>query len=105
MKGRKRAGPQHAEHVSEVAAGAHADVFEDVGKDPTAFDHSLLQHHQIFFQEDQIGRFLGDIDRRIHGDPHVGGPQRRGIVDPVPHEAHHMPPALKGFDDALLMGR
>ena len=58
------AGAQDAEHVAEVRAGAHADVFEDVGEDLAAFHHAFLEHQQALLQQDDVGGFLGDVHGR-----------------------------------------
>ena len=99
------AGAQDAEHVAEVGAGPHADVFEDVGEDLPPLPNPLLQHQQVFLQQDGIRRFLGDIDRRVHGNAHVGGAEGRRVVDAVAQEPHDVPRPLQGLDDALLVGR
>ena len=79
--------PSDAEHVAEVGAGPHADVLEDVGEDLSPFQDPFLQHQQALFQQDDVGRLLGDVDRRVHRDAHVGGAQGRRVVDAVAQEA------------------
>ena len=49
--------------------------------------------------------FLGDVHRRIDRDAHVGGAEGRGVVDAIAQEADHVPVALQGADDALLVRR
>jgi len=51
----ERAGTHDAEHVPEVRAGRHLDVFDDVAEHPSAFQHALLQHQQAVFQQDDVG--------------------------------------------------
>src|SRR5207245_2441590 len=58
-----QAGAQYAEHIAHIRAGAHAQVFADIAKYAAALDHAILQYHQAFFEQDDVGRFLGDIDR------------------------------------------
>ena len=99
------ARPQDAEHVPEVAAGAHSHVFEDVGKHLPALDDARLQDEKRFFQEDHVGRRLCDIDGRVDTDADVGGPQRRRIVDAVAHEPHGVIACLQGPDNPLLVRR
>ena len=105
QEGQPGAGADDAEHVAEVRAGAHADVLEDVDEDLAAFQHAFLQHHQALFQQDDIGRFLGDIHGVIDGDADIGGAQGRGVVDAVAHEPDDVALALEGLDDALLVRR
>ena len=64
---------------------------------------ALFQHHQGLFQQDHVRRLFGDIDGGIDADPHVGGPQGRGIVDAVAHEADGVLAGLQGLDDPLLV--
>ena len=70
--------PQDAEHVSEVGTGSHADVLDDVGEDFSSLDDTPFQHHQVLLQQNQIGRFLGDVGRGIDRDANVRGAQCRG---------------------------
>src|SRR5262249_55582201 len=58
-------GPNHAEHVAEVRAGAHADVFEDINKYLASFEHPFLEHHQALLEQDHVGGFLGNIHRVV----------------------------------------
>ena len=97
------ARPQHAEHVAEVAAGPHADVLEDVGEDLAPLEHALLQHQQVFLQQDHVRRFLGDVDGGVDADAHVGGAEGRGVVDAVAHEPDGVLARLQGLDDPLLV--
>src|ERR1035441_1653345 len=56
-EGLEGAGAHDAEHVAEVRAGRHLDVLHDVAEHASAFQHTLLQHQQAVFQEDdEIGR-------------------------------------------------
>ena len=94
---------QHAEHVAEVGTGPHADIFEDVYEHLAAFDNPFLQHHQIFFQEDDVGGFLGDVHRVVHGNAHVRRAQCRGVVDAISHETNHVTLLLQRLHHALLV--
>ena len=52
LHGQKRneiTGTDHAEHIPEIGTGTHADVFDDIGKDPPAFQDALLQNQEVFF--------------------------------------------------------
>src|SRR5450759_2719119 len=101
----ERAGPDDAEHVAEVRTGRHFDVLDNVAEDPPAFQHALLQYQQAVFQQDDIGRLLGDVHRAVHRNAHIGGPQGRGVVDAVAHEPQHMALALELTNDTLLVSR
>ena len=46
-----------------------------------------LQHQQAVLQQDDVGRLLGDVHRRVDRDAHVGGLERRRVVDAVAQEA------------------
>src|ERR1019366_5394555 len=61
--------------------------------------------HQVFLEEDQVRRLLGDIHGRIHRDADIRGMQRGSIVDSVSHEADHMSLAAEKADDPLLVSR
>ena len=101
----KRARHQHAEDVAEVGAGGHFDVLEHVGEGATPFDNALLQHHQAFFQQDNIRRFAGDIHRAVHGDANIRGTQGGRIVDAVAHKAHNVPFTTQQGNNALFVHR
>ena len=101
--GRKIGPAHHAEHVSEVGAGAHLDVLDDVAEDLPALDDAVLQHEEAFFEEDDVGRLLGDVDRGVDGDAHVGRLHREHIVDAVAHEADDVPLGPQRLDDLLLL--
>ncbi|MNT01745.1 hypothetical protein D3C72_1362250 [compost metagenome] len=101
----ERTGDQHREHVAEVGAGGHLDVLEHVGEGAPPFEYALLQHHQALFQEDDVGGFLGDVHRTVHGYTDVGGAQGWSVVDAVTHETDHMAVAFEDAHDALLVRR
>ena len=105
QKRNKRTGDQHREHIAEVRAGRHLDVLEHVGEGAAPLQDALLQHHQAFFQQDDIGRLLGDVHRTVHRNPDIRRAQCRGIVDPVAHKAHHVAVGLEQAHDALLVRR
>ena len=58
---------------------------------------------QALFQQNDVGRLLGDIDGGIDGDAHVGRVQRGRVVDAVAHEADDVPLVLERPDDPLLV--
>ena len=99
------ASADHAEHVPEVRAGAHADVFDDVAEHLSSLDDAVLKHEETFFQKNDVGGFLGDVDRGVDGNAHIRRAHRRSVVDAVAHVAHDMAALLQGGDDALLLRR
>ena len=57
---------------------------------------------RFFSSKNHVGGFLGDVHRVVHGNAHVGGPQRRRVVDAVAHEPDDVPccvaaPARRAF--------
>ena len=38
---------------------------------------SVLEHPEVLLEQDQVRRFLRDVDGVVHRDTHVGRPQRR----------------------------
>ena len=101
----KHARDQHRKHIAKVRAGRHADVFQHVAEGLAAFDHAFFQHHQAAFEQDDVGRFLGDVDGGIDRNADVGGPQRRCIVDAVAHEADDVAVGAQAAHDALFVQR
>ncbi len=69
------------------------------------FEDAVLEHQQALLQEDDVGRFLGDVHRGIDGDAHVRRLHRRRVVDAVAHEPDHVPAALESADDVVLLRR
>ena len=84
----QRRSCQHREHIAEVGRGGHFDVLDHVGVGFAPLDDALLQDHQVFFQQNDVSRFLCHIHGGIHGDTDVGRLHGRSIVDTVPHKAH-----------------
>src|SRR6202011_1724385 len=56
---------------------------DDVSTPPSALNGSLLKHHHPLFKQDDVGRFLRDVDRRIHRNSHVRIPQGYRIVNAI----------------------
>ena len=83
QEGQNEGGSRHREHVPEVRARPHHHVFHDIAEGAPAFAHAALQHREIGLEQDDVGRILGDIHRRIDGDADIGGMQRRRVVDAV----------------------
>jgi hypothetical protein len=65
--------PSHAEHVSEVCACSHEDVFQCVRKSHSPLAHASHKNAQILFKQDDIRRFLRNIDGTIDGNSDVRG--------------------------------
>ena len=99
----KGTGPQHAEHVSKVGAGSHADVLDDVSEDLSSLDDAAFEHHQILLQQNQIGRFFCDVGRSIHRNANVRGTQCGSIVDAIAQESHNVTFAAQDTNDSLLV--
>ena len=95
--------PGHREHVPEIRARRHHDIFHDVAEGAAAFDDAALQHAEILLQQNDVGRVLGDIDRAIDRDADIGGVQRRRIVDAVAEIADDVAAALQPKNDAVLL--
>ena len=45
---------QHREHIAEIGGSGHLDILDHVGVGLAPFDDPLLQHHEVFFQQDNI---------------------------------------------------
>ena len=101
----QRRRDRHAQHVAEVGARAHQHVLGDVAETASTFDHAAVHRRQALFEQDDVGGCLGDVHAVRHGDADVRGVQRRRVVDPVADIAHHVPVALQGADQAVLLGR
>ena len=105
QEGQKRTRDQHRKYIAEIRAGRHLDVLEHVGERAAPFQHTLFQHHQTLFEQDQVSRLLCDINCGVDRDPDVGRAQGRCIIDAVAHEADHMAIVVQHAHDALLMHR
>ena len=100
------AGPEHAEHVAEVARLAPMRTYlRMLAKTLRPFEHALVQHQQDLLQQDHVGRLLGDVHGGVDADAHVGGVEGGGVVDAVAHEADDVLARLQRLDDPLLVGR
>ncbi len=96
---------RHAEHISEVRAGGDVDVFERVGKGDATLADAVGKDVESLLQEHDIGRLLGDVDRRIDRDAHVGRVQCRGVVDPIAQVSDHVAGLPEGQQDTFLLIR
>ena len=105
QKRQKQRGGGHAEHVAEVRTGGHHDVLHHVAKSAPPFQDALVQHHQVFFQQDHGSGLLGHIDRTIDRDANIGCVQRGRVVDTVAQIANDMAACFQCQDDAILLRR
>ena len=78
---------RHRQHVAEIRARAHADVFEDVGEGAPAFLDAVGDHLEIGRQQDHVGRGLRDAGGAVDRQPDIGDLQRRRVVDAVAEKA------------------
>ncbi len=99
------AGAEHAEHVAEIGAGAHLDIFGDVAEHLAALDDAVAEHGQALLQQDDVGGVLGDVDGAVHRYADVGGLERRSVVDAVAQKADDVALAVQGIDDGRLLRR
>ena len=73
---------RHAEHIAEIRACAHHDIFIMLPS-PAAGEDPTVQHPQATLTENQFRRLFCDVGRAHDGDANIGGMQRRRIVDSV----------------------
>ena len=89
-KGNHALAPSTLNMLPKLELAPMRMYLQDVREHFAAFEHAFFQHHQIFFQQNHVGGFLGDVHRGVHGNAHVGGAQRRGVVDAIAQEADDM---------------
>jgi AraC-like DNA-binding protein len=65
----------------------------------------LLHDQEALLEQDDVGGFLGDIDRGVDRDTDIGGLERRTIVDAVAEEPDHMTLEVERADDSLFLAR
>jgi hypothetical protein len=93
----------HAGHVAEVGAGPHRDVLQNIVERASPLQHAGMQHMQVVPQRDDVSRFLGHIDRRVHRQADIGRMERRRVVDAIAKIADHMAARLERQDDPVLL--
>lgn len=49
-----------------------------------------MQDEQALLEQNDVGGFLGDIRSGIYRDPHIGGLERRAVVDAIAQYANDM---------------
>ena len=82
----ERRGHRDAEHVAEIRRRPHQDVLDRVREDPATLDDAVGEDVEITLEQDDVGRVLRDVRRRVDRDPDVGVMQREGVVDAVAEE-------------------
>jgi len=103
QKWKKDGRARHAEHIPKVRDGTHQEILHDVCRGAASLDDSLMQDVQPWLEQDDVGGFARHVDCRGNGYAHIGGVQRRRIVNPVSHVAHDVSPLLEGMNDAALL--
>ena len=83
-----------------VAMKTYFSVLAKVARPSRTPSH---QDAEVLLQQDDVGRLLGDVHRRVDRDADVGGVQGRGVVDPVAHVADHVAGLLRARMIALLL--
>ena len=78
-------------------------IFHDVAESATPFQNPVMQNAQAGFQQDNVRGIAGDVYCCGDRDAHVGGVERRRIIDAVPHVADDMAAMLQRHDDAVLL--
>lgn len=78
---------QRAEKRDEARNGVDGQLelqeLLDVVADISAPDDGLDDASKVVVEKDDVGRALGDVGSRIHGETHVGGFEGRGVVRAV----------------------
>jgi hypothetical protein len=83
QEGEEQRRPGHAQHVAEVRADSHPDVFERVGRRAPAFSDSLRDRRQARLEKDDVGRGPRDIGALVDADADVREVERRRVIDAV----------------------
>ena len=63
----------------------------------------MHQHAQIMLQQNEIGRFLGDIDGAIDRNADIRRVESRRIVDAVAEISNHIAGRAQRTDDAFFL--
>ena len=91
--------------LPKLALVAMNTYFSVLAKVRRPSSHAVDQHPQVLLQQHDVRRLLGHVHGAVHRDAHVGGVQRRGVVDAVAHVADHVARLPQREDDALLLVR
>ena len=86
-KGRKALAPSTLNMLPKLELAPMRMYLTMLAKTLRPSSHALLEHHEVFFQQDQVGGFLGDVGGGIHRDADVGRAQGGCVVDAVAHES------------------
>ena len=87
----------------KLALGRHEHILQRVGKSHPPLAHTLNEDIEILFEQHNIGRLFGNIDRAIHGDADIGRMKRRGVIDPISHISDDMPGFLQSENDTFFV--
>jgi len=64
---------------------------------------SFLQDHQALFKQDDVGRFLRDVDRRIHRNSHVRISHGYRIVNAISEKPDRVTSGSQGSNHPRLL--
>ena len=100
---KKERDDEHREHLGKVGGQEKGDRLFDVEKDVAPLLHRAHHGGKIVVGEHYVGGVFGDVRPRAHRHAHVGGFERRRIVDTVPRHGDDLARALQGAHDLLFM--
>ena len=63
----------------------------------------FFQNQKAFLQQNDVRGFLGHVHGRVDRNPDIGSLEGGRIIDPVPHEAHHMASLAQGTNNLLFL--
>ena len=104
-KGRMALAPRTLNMLPKFELAPIRTYLRMFAEDLAALDHAVLDDQQALFEQDDVGRLLGDVHRRVHRDADVGGAERGRVVDAVAEEPDDVLARLQHLDDALLVRR
>ncbi len=93
----------HAQHVSEVRARTHEQVLHDVREGAPPLEDAAVEHLQTSFGQEDVRGLARDVDGARDRDAHVGGVQRRRVVDSIAEKPHDVTRPLQREQDARLL--
>ena len=105
QEGKECRGCQYRKHISKVGGGRHFDILNHIGIGFAALNDTLLQYHQVFFQQDNICRLFCNIYCSVHGNANIRRFHRRSVIDAIPHKAYGMAAAPQGRHNTCLLIR
>ena len=92
-----------AEHVAEVARGAHEDVLDGVGEDPPSLGDTVGEDAEVLLEQDDVGRVLGDVGAASTEIPTSAACSASASLTPSPRNATPRPRRALDADDARLV--